>query len=279
MSDWARGRPATGPVLPEEYFHRPSPARMWNYLQGGKDHYPLDRTAGDAMAAEYPDIFELAKQTRRYLIRAARFVATEGDVRQFLDIGCGLPAPSDLENLHDVIQDVHPQGHVVYVDNDKVVLAHARALLTSLVPDAGPIDYIDSDVRDIRFILDEAAKTLDYTQPTTVCLLGILGHVADFDEACAVVDTVVSTVPSGSYLILADGLGAGAERPPGGATRNDTGIAANHQRTREPQLQHYLRALAVAEPGVLSVSAWRPTIAGTGAVRPVLQYGGVARKP
>ena len=278
MSDWAKGLPATEPVLPDEYFHRPSPARMWNYLQGGKDHYPLDRTAGDAMAAEYPDIFELAKQTRRYLMRAARFVATEGDVRQFLDIGCGLPAPSDLENLHDVIQDVHRQGRVVYVDNDKVVLAHARALLTSLVPDAGPIDYIDSDVRDIRFILDEAAKTLDYTQPTAVCLLGILGHVADFDEACAIVDTVVSSVPPGSYLILADGFDDGDELHRGVAHRNDTGIDSYYLRTLE-QMRRYFHRLDVVEPGILSVSAWRPHIAGTGAVRPVLQYGGVARKP
>jgi S-adenosyl methyltransferase len=193
------------PALPEDYFHTPSPARMWNYLQGGKDHYQIDRDAGDAMASADPDIRYLARQSRLFMNRAAHWVAAEGGVRQFLDIGCGLPVQQSMLNTHEVAQDVDPLARVVYIDNDKVVLAHARALLTSRLPGAGAIDYIESDARDIERIVTEAERTLDFTRPIAVIMIGVLGAV-EFTEATAIVDAVMAAVPSGSYLIVSDGL-------------------------------------------------------------------------
>jgi hypothetical protein len=177
---------------------------MWNYLQGGKDNYQLDRTAGDAMAGAGTDMFHLARECRQLLMRAVRVVAAEYGIAQFLDIGCGLPDPQGTQNTHEV----HPHARVVYVDNDKVVLAHARALLTSLTPDAGPIDYLDCDARDTDRILDEAAGTLDFSRPIAVIMFGLLGAVS-FDEARAIASRTMEAVPAGSYLLFEDGVDAG----------------------------------------------------------------------
>jgi S-adenosyl methyltransferase len=272
------GQPPTEPVVGPNYFHKPSPARMWNYLQGGKDHYPLDRAAGDAMVNQHPDMFNLAKQTRRFLMRAVHYLAETEGVRQFLDIGCGLPAPADLANVHDVAQAVHTDSRVVYVDNDKVVLAHARALMTSLIPDAGPIDYIDADVRDVEHILSESAKTFDFSKPAAICLLGVLGHVGDVEEACAIVDKLLAAFPSGSFLIVADGFDDGDELRKGVADRNDTGIDHYHLRTMA-QFERYFRGLELLEPGIGSISLWRPGPVEVGKLPEVFQYGGVGRKP
>jgi hypothetical protein len=269
---------ATPPqALPNEYFDRPSPARMWNYLQGGNDNYALDRVAGDAMAGAFPDIFELAQQTRRFLARAVRHLAAEHQVGQFLDIGCGLPAPSHLDNLHEIAQSIRPAARVVYVDNDKVVLAHARALMTSS-SDQGRCAYIDADVCEPDRILAEAADTLDFTVPTAVCLLGILGHVPDFAEACSIVDRLLAVFPSGSFLVLADGFDDRGPLNQGVADRNETGIDPYTLRTMD-QFHRYLRGLEILEPGIGSIALWRPDPIEVGSARAVLQYGGVARKP
>jgi hypothetical protein len=144
----------------------PNSARIWNYWLGGKDNYPVDREAGDDYRAIYPEIVEVARASRRFLIRAVRYLAGEAHVQQFLDIGTGLPT---ADNTHEVAQRVAPGSRVVYVDNDPVVLAHARALLTST---RGGTAYVDADLHDPERILDAAARTLDLTRPIGLMLLG-----------------------------------------------------------------------------------------------------------
>jgi hypothetical protein len=229
------------------------------------------------MADQHSSIFALAKESRRFLIRAVRFAAEKGGVHQFLDIGCGLPAPSDLLNVHDMAHNVHRDARVVYVDNDKVVLAHARALLTSSTPDTGPTDYIDADVRDVDTILGQAAETLDLTEPVAVSLLGVLGHVADLGEAISIVARLMARAPAGSFLIQADGVDDGGELHQGVENRNGTGIDHYHLRT-VAEMSEYFRGLEILEPGIGSVSAWRPDLPLLASAELVLQYGAVARK-
>ncbi len=173
------------------------PARRYNYWLGGKDNFAADRASGDAIAAAWPSAPIAARENRRFLGRATRFLAGEAGIRQFLDIGTGLPTAG---NTHEVAQVVAPSSRVVYVDNDPMVMVHARALLTS-APE-GATDYLDANVRDPKAILAEAARTLDFTQPVAVMLLGIINFVPDDDEAAAVVRTLVDAVPSGSYLVM-----------------------------------------------------------------------------
>jgi hypothetical protein len=177
----------------------PNSARIWNYWLGGKDNYPVDREAGDDYRAIYPEIVGVARASRRFLTRAVRYLAGEAALRQFLDIGTGLPT---AENTHEVAQRVAADARVVYVDNDPVVLAHARALLTST---QGVTAYIDADLHDPERILAAALRTLDFTQPIGLMLLGILGHVGDDDEAQAIVRRLLAALPSGSYLTVCDG--------------------------------------------------------------------------
>lgn len=174
----------------------PHSARVWNYWLGGKDNYPVDHQLGDAFRGVFPGVTDLARDSRAFLGRAVRFLAGEAGVRQFLDIGTGLPT---AENVHQIAQTIAPASRVVYVDNDPVVLAHARALLIS-VPE-GATDYIDADLKSPAQILEQAAKTLDFDQPIALCLVAILHFVED-DEAYPVVRELVDALPSGSRLVL-----------------------------------------------------------------------------
>ncbi|MGH8967720.1 MAG: SAM-dependent methyltransferase, partial [Actinomycetes bacterium] len=187
-------------ALPAEYLRVPSSARVWNYWLGGKDHYEVDRGAGDAVAASYPQIITLARQSRQFLIRAVRVLAGELGVRQFLDIGTGLPT---MQNTHEVAQAIAPETRVVYVDNDPIVLAHARVLLTNTSTE-GVTAYVDADVHDPELIVSDARNVLNFDEPVAVMLLGMLGYVADFDEARSIVARVLDAVPSGSYLLVRD---------------------------------------------------------------------------
>jgi hypothetical protein len=251
---------------------------MWNYLQGGKDNYQLDRTAGDAMAGAGTDMFHLARECRQLLMRAVRVVAAEYGIAQFLDIGCGLPGPQGTQNTHEVAQEVHPHARVVYVDNDKVVLAHARALLTSLTPDAGPIDYLDCDARDTDRILDEAAGTLDFSRPIAVIMFGLLGAVS-FDEARAIASRTMEAVPAGSYLLFEDGVDAGPSERAAIKMRAEAGADEYELRTPE-QMSEFFDDLELLEPGLVSVTQWRPNLTAVGAPpSPVAAYAAVARKP
>jgi len=175
----------------------PHSARVWNYFLGGKDHFAVDREAGEQYRAIFPEIMDIAQADRGFLGRAVRCLAGEAGIRQFLDIGTGLPT---LNNTHEVAQRVAPASRIVYVDNDPMVLVHARALLTS-TPE-GACDYIEADLHEPDKILEAAARTLDFTKPTAIMLLGILHFIPDTDEAYATVDRLVGAVPSGSYLAI-----------------------------------------------------------------------------
>jgi hypothetical protein len=156
----------------------PHSARVWNYWLGGKDNYPVDRAAGEQFREIFPEIVDAARTSRQFLTRAVRYLAGVAGIRQFLDVGTGLPT---ADNTHEVAQRVAPDSRIVYVDNDPLVLTHARALLTSTPQ--GVTENIDADVREPDKIVLAAAKTLDFTQPTALMLLGILGHIGDYDEA------------------------------------------------------------------------------------------------
>ena len=155
----------------------PHSARIWNYWLGGKDYYPIDQYVGGQLSEIFPAFGSLARQSRYFLARAVRYLAEEQGIRQFLDIGAGLPA---VDNTHEIAQRAAPAPRVVYVDNDPLVVAYARALLTS--GPEGMCGYVDADLRDPADILAGAAKTLDFTRPVAVLLLAVLGHVGDDDD-------------------------------------------------------------------------------------------------
>jgi hypothetical protein len=251
-------------------------ARVWNYWLGGKDHYPVDREAGDRVAAMYPDIVLLARAARGFLSRAVQYLAAEQGIRQFLDIGTGLPTAS---NTHQIAQSVAAESRVVYVDNDPVVLAHARALLTS-APE-GATDYIDADLRDPGRILGEAARTLDLSQPVAISLIAILHHVSDYDEARSIVDRLMAGVPSGSYLVMSHSSNAiyGAVSDTAVGQWNKYGKPPVTLRSPE-QIAGFLDGLEIIEPGVVSTPRWRPDATDIGRPsRDVDQFCAVARKP
>src|ERR1022692_2693891 len=175
-------------------------ARIWNYWLGGKDNNAADREAGDKVAAMLPSIVAQARADRAFLGRAVRYLAGEAGIRQFLDAGTGLPT---VDNTHEVAQRVAPESRIVYVDNDPLVLVHARALLAS--GPKGACDYIDADLHDPDKIITEASRTLDFGQPVALMMLGILGHIPDEDDPEQILARLVNVLPPGSYLVINDG--------------------------------------------------------------------------
>jgi O-methyltransferase involved in polyketide biosynthesis len=247
--------------------------RIWNYWLGGKDNYAVDRQVGDQFREIFPDIIDAARASRGFLIRSIRYLAGEAGIRQFLDIGTGLPTG---DNTHQVAQRIAPESHVVYVDNDPLVLAHARALLIS-TPE-GATNYIDADLREPDKILQAAARMLDFTQPIALILSGILGHITD-DEAYAIVDRLLDALPPGSYLSLSDGTNVIRGEAFEEAIRfwNSAGSAKYCLRSPE-QLARFFDSLELVEPGVVSCPLWRPEPNAIGALREVDQFGGVGKK-
>ncbi|WP_305785713.1 SAM-dependent methyltransferase [Symbioplanes lichenis] len=230
---------------------RPSSARVWNYLLGGTDNFEIDRVVGDQIKGSFPEIVVVAREQRRFLRRGVTWLAREAGVRQFLDIGTGLPVEG---TTHQVAQAVAPDARVVYVDNDPLVLAHARELLTS-TPE-GATAYVNSDVEDPARIVREAARTLDFSRPVALTMLGILGNVADYAEARTIVDRLLGAVPSGSYLMVADGTATSAGIVEGQRRANRAGHPY-HLRSPE-QVAGYLSGLEPVEPGVVPTPHWRP---------------------
>lgn len=178
----------------------PHSARRYDYWLGGKDNFAADRASGDAIAEIWPSIRVTARENRAFLRRAVRYLADRHGVRQFLDIGTGLPT---AENTHEVAQSVAPRSRIVYVDNDPLVLVHARALLTS--SDEGATAYLDADLRDPEDILRQAAATLDFGQPVAVILAYILHFLPDADDPAAIVETLTAKLAPGSFLVLSHG--------------------------------------------------------------------------
>ena len=250
----------------------PHSARIWNYWLGGKDNYPVDREAGDKYRQTYPQIVDVARAGRYFLARAVRFLAGEAGVRQFIDVGTGLPA---ADNTHEVAQRVAPDCRVVYVDNDPLVLAHARALLTSTPQ--GSCDYVDADMRDPAAILAAAARTLDLTQPVAVLLIGVLGHVADYAQARAIVAGLLGGLPAGSYLAIKDSFEV--ERAHVAATEEyaSTGAVPYKLRAAE-EIEGFFTGLDLVPPGLVRVADWRPDPSPFPPVQ-VETLAGVGRKP
>lgn len=251
-------------------------ARIWNYWLGGKDNYAVDRAAGDKVAEMLPIIVVQARADRAFLGRAVRYLAGEAEIRQFLDIGTGLPT---ADNTHEVAQRVAPGSRIVYVDNDPLVLVHARALLTS--SPAGKTDYIEADLRDPDKILAQAARTLDLAQPTALLLLGVLHHIPDTAEAYSIVARLVAGLAPGSFLAINHSTSAISGEAMEEAVRhwNQVGTPTMTLRTPE-QVSAFFTGLELLPPGVVSCSRWRPE-AGPGAELPaeVDEFCGVARIP
>ncbi|MEV0177511.1 SAM-dependent methyltransferase [Streptomyces sp. NPDC050803] len=249
-------------------------ARVWNYWIGGKDNYEVDQRVGEHVAGMFPIIRDIARADRDFLGRAVRFLAEERGVRQFLDIGTGLPT---AENTHEIAQRVAPESRIVYVDNDPIVLVHARTLLTG-TPE-GATDYIDADVHDPDAIIERAAQTLDFTRPVAVMMLGILNFVLDVEKARDIARRVMAATPSGSYLVLThpthDDEVGGAGQIPAMKFWNENATPPITARSGA-DIAAFFEGLELLEPGLVSCSVWR---AESDSPVTVPQYGAVAVKP
>ncbi|HEY3880216.1 MAG TPA: SAM-dependent methyltransferase [Trebonia sp.] len=250
-------------------------ARVYDYFLGGKDNYAADRAAAEASLKVNPDLVPSAYANRAFLGRAIRFLAAEAGIRQFLDIGTGIPTAG---NTHQVAQAIAPESRVVYVDYDPIVLAHARALLTS--HDAGATEYIDSDLRDTGTILEQAAKLLDFSKPVAVTLISILHAVPDGDDPYAIVARLLDAVPSGSYLAISH-MGSDL-MPPETLREMDAVWKRTSQQQYTPrsrdQVARFFAGTDPVDPGVVRVEEWRPE-PGTDAARQSIMWSAVGGKP
>jgi hypothetical protein len=250
-------------------------ARIWDYWLGGKDNYPVDRAVGDQIAQVLPDIVTQAQADRMFLGRAVRFLAGEAGIRQFLDIGTGLPT---VDNTHEVAQRVAPASRVVYVDNDPLVLVHARALLASTPQ--GATEYLHADLRDPTDVLAGAARTLDLREPVAVTMLGVLWHVLDDGEAALIIGRLMDALAPGSYLAIAHPTleVTGQKMAEAIELWNRYGTPPGTHRTPR-QLGRLFAGLDLVEPGLVSCTRWRPEATPFGEPAPIDQYCAVGRKP
>ena len=252
-----------------------SPARIWNYWVGGKDHFAADREAGEQVIAAVPYLPQMARHTRQFLISAVRQLATDFGIRQFLDIGTGLPT---ADNTHEVAQQVAPQSRVVYVDNDPIVLAHARALLTS--SPEGKTDYIDADLRDVDAIVDGAGQRLDLSQPVAVLLIAILHFIPDTDDPYRIVARLMDAVPSGSYLAIVHGANDIQTKAVTAGMRlyNEASSTPIRLRNRA-EVTRFFDGLEPVGPGMVPIGEWWPPgQIDPGALGTLASYAGIARK-
>jgi O-methyltransferase involved in polyketide biosynthesis len=252
----------------------PQSARIWNYWLGGEDNFRADREAGEAFLAIFPEQRDKARACRRFLARAVRYLALEAGVRQFLDIGSGLPT---ADNTHEVAQRAAPGARVVYVDNDPLVLTQARALLTS-TPE-GATAYQPGDLRDPEAVLARAGAVLDLDRPVALLLIGVLGHCQD-DEARSVVRRLLVGLPGGSFLVQCDGTDSSAAYLAAVEQYRDSG--GDPYRARRPeQIAAFYDGLELVQP-VGPVQRWRPDddpAEPRGPVPDLAEVGGVGRKP
>jgi hypothetical protein len=247
-------------------------ARVWNHWLGGKDNFAADRAVGEQILQFLPNMQTTARADRAFLGRAVRYLAGEAGIRQFLDVGTGLPT---ADNTHEVAQAVAPESRIVYVDNDPMVLVHARALLTSTP--LGATDYIDADLHNPEKILREAARTLDFTQPVALTMLGVLNFILDDDEALAIVNRLLDAVPPGSYLAIAHASNEVNPEEAEAARRfwNENAKPPITFRTAK-QITRFFERVDVLDPGVVSCSRWRPEPGKVDALEVDL-FGGVGR--
>jgi O-methyltransferase involved in polyketide biosynthesis len=251
----------------------PSPARMWNYWVGGKDHFAADREAADKIMAAMPSLPAIARSVRHFLIDIVHSLTVDYGIRQFLDIGTGLPT---ADNTHDVAQRAAPESRIVYADYDPVVLAHARALLTS--SPEGETDYIEADLRETGTILSAAGRTLDFSKPVAILLLAVLHFIPDEDDPYAIVRTLMDAVPSGSFLVI---VHAPSDRSPeemAEQTRryNESGAEFMRPRSQE-EILRFFTGLELIGPGIAPLSEWLPE--GQAGPASGEAVAGVGRKP
>ncbi len=250
----------------------PTIARVYDYWLDGKDNFAVDRELAEKFMRADPMTRAGVRSNRAFLGRAVRFLAGEAGITQFLDVGTGIPTAS---NTHEVAQSVNPQARVVYVDNDPMVLAHARALLTSVT---APTAYVDADARDTRRLLAEAARTLDFTQPVALMLIGLLHCIPDADDPYRVVADLMAALPPGSYLAISHPAADihATEMAEGAAMMN---AALKVPLTFRPydQVIAFFAGLDLVAPGVVSTTQWRPDPGAD--TTPLPGWTGVARKP
>jgi trans-aconitate methyltransferase len=250
-------------------------ARVYDFWLGGQDNFAADRAVAGRVAAAYPDVLVAVRAQRAFLARAVHFLVTQAGIRQFLDIGTGLPSAN---NTHQVAQAAAPQSRVVYVDNDPIVLSHAQALLTT--SPEGATAYIDADLRATATIVERAAGILDFGQPVAVMLLGILQGIPDQDEPGAIIARLMDAVAPGSYLaisqiasdVAADEVAEGVQR------YNEQATVSVAARTHA-EVGRFFAGLDLLEPGVVQVHRWRPGGGDLGSGRDLAIYAGVGRKP
>jgi hypothetical protein len=253
----------------------PGAARLWNFFLGGKDNYEVDRVAGRA-ALELYDFAAVARNSRQFLIRVVQYLVEEAGMRQFLDIGCGLPV-AEGQNTHQVAQSIAPESRIVYMDNDPIVLAHTRALLVS-TPE-GVVSYFDVDYHDPDLVTTYAKSALNFNEPIAVMFMGSLGHARDYDTAKAIVAQVMDAVPSGSHLALWDE----DDRTPNADKVFPAYAATGAVPYTPPSVEKIRRCfdgLEVVDPGLVDITQWRPNVVSVGReAGPHVTVGGVARKP
>ena len=264
----------------------PHPARVWNYWLGGRDFYPADQAAGEEIGRDFPHLAEAARTERAFLVRVVRFLAGPARIRQFLDVGAGLPAGG---NTHEIAQRIVAASRIVYADHDPAVLLHAKALLGSPMLASTPegnVCYADADLRDVAAVLAAASSTLDRSKPVALIMLGILGHVDDYGAARSITSQLVDALPAGSYLVIADGVAASpavVSAQQGydatARTRYGAGAPAPYLLRRPDELASYFDGLDLTEPGVVPCAQWRPDTPGRDGAAPAAAYCGVARKP
>ena len=249
-------------------------ARVYNYWLGGKDHFAADRAAGEATTSVYPGIRLSAQANRAFLARVVRYLAEVEGIRQFLDIGTGLPTAN---NTHEVAQAAAPESRIVYVDNDPLVLAHARALLTS--SPAGVTAYLDADLRDTGKILREAAATLDFSRPVAIMLIAVLHYIPGLAEARDIVAELLAAVPPGSFIAVSH---AGSDLSPQEIAAFEKNLnehlpGERHVARPRADVTRFFDGTTLLAPGVVPVSEWRPATADEAAL-PTTLWGGVGRK-
>ena len=261
---------------------------MWNYWLGGRDFFAADKAAGEEIGREFPHLAEMARAERAFLVRAVRFLAGPAKVRQYLDVGAGLPAGG---NTHEIAQRIAPDSKIVYADNDPAVLLHAKALLGNPMlasTPGGAVCYTEADLRDVAAVLAGAGSALSLSRPVALILLGVLGHVDDYGAARSIASQLMEALPAGSYLVAADGVAANqgiadAQRRYDESARPRYGASApaSYVLRRTDELTSFFDGLELIEPGVVPCPQWRPDGRGPEGASgdAAVAVCGVARKP
>jgi hypothetical protein len=252
-------------------FNVAHPARVYDYWLGGRDNFAADRKAAEQVIAANPTVLPGVRANRAFLGRAVRYLAAEAGIRQFLDLGTGLPT---AQNTHQMAQDVAPDARIVYVDNDPMVLAHVRASLTSTRE--GVTAYISADIRDTEKVLAGAAGTLDFGKPVAVMALMVLQYIPDEDDPWGIVRRLLEALPAGSYLTVSDTVrDIDTVRVTEATARLNERMPTQLNLRTRPEWERFFDNLELVEPGIVSLPEWR----GPGSDYPIPCYAGMGRKP